>query len=183
MGDDLLRRQLAEIFAADQAGSEREPENAPIAAGLPREVTLRPLSFDMVEAFLDDHELRHLRDVDGEFVVRFTGGDHRLGAIEIGMDIQGSDGSVLDLRASFDARLGRKQFGPALILCNDWNRRFRIPKATFLSEDDIGIIVLRQSIMFSLGTFPEQVADDLDFFFSMTQDFYEWALEEERGVF
>ena len=183
MSDDLLRRQLAEIFAADQS-REKTPERGkrPEPSRL-RMVAVRPLGDDLIESFLKAQGFRRLRDEDGEFIVRFAGQDHRLGGIDIGIAIDGEDGTILELRASFDARFEPSRFAAALILCNDWNRQFRNPKAVLLIRDDVAMIVLRQCLVYESGTFEQQVHEVLDFFFAMASQFHDWALEQGSSVF
>lgn len=137
----------------------------------------------MIEAFLEEEELRFLRDPDGDFVVEF-GYDEEIGGHPRFLLIAaGDDHEQYCLRGDTMRRIARLDWDRLLRLCNEWNAQYKMPKV-YLEVDDpntstTGRVVCEQWLNLEVGVHQELVNQLTSTFFSACFGFWRWLERQD----
>ena len=147
--------------------------------------SLEPFGHPMIEAFLEEDGLHYLRDRDGDFIVQF-GYDEELDAHpRFLLAVAGEAREQYCLRGDTLRRVPRCDWDRVLLLCNEWNAHYKMPKVYFEIDDPntsaTGRIVCEQWLDLEGGV-PQKLLSHLtSTFFSACFGCWRW-LERQDAI-
>lgn len=137
---------------------------------------VKDFNHDMIEGYLKAKDLNYLRDRDGDFVVQF-GGSSKTGCnLELMIQVEGSHKQILVVRIIGQRPIPKSDWGRVVMLCNDWNRKSRWPKAFLYYEGPNaaeGKIMLEEQIDLGTGIHQELLNDFIETVFGSSVAFWE----------
>ena len=132
----------------------------------------------MIEAFLEDRELKYLRDREGDFVVEFGYHEEILGHPRFLLAAAGDEREQYCLRGDTMRRIPRSEWDRTIRLCNEWNAQYKMPKVYFEVDDPnrstTGRVVCEQWLDLEGGIHQELVNHLTSTFFSSCFGFWRW---------
>lgn len=139
----------------------------------------------MIEAFLEEGDLRFLRDSDGDFVVEFGYDEEIVGHPRFLLVAAGDDREQYCLRGDTLRRVPRSDWERSIRLCNEWNAQYKLPKV-YLEIDDpnastSGRVVCEQWLNLEAGVHQELINAVTSTFFSACFGFWRW-LERQTDL-
>lgn len=90
---------------------------------------LLPFSGETIQRFLDPVKYKHWRQGSDYFLVTFTYTKRTDRCLQASLLVQGKRSDIFKLLITCDRRVPAERFDRAFRLCNDWNSRFRWPRA------------------------------------------------------
>jgi hypothetical protein len=144
---------------------------------------VEPFSHAMIEAFLEENDLRYLRDRDGDFVVEFGYDDEIAGHPRFLLAAVGDDHEQYCLRGDTLRRVPRPDWDRLLRLCNEWNALYKMPKVYFEVDDPnsstTGRVVCEQWLNLEPGLHQELFNQLTSSFFSACFGFWRWLERQD----
>ncbi len=91
---------------------------------------LAPFTFETIQRFLEPMKYRYWRQGKGYFMVTFAYTERTDRCLQASFMVQGKHLDIFKLQITCDRRVQAERFDRAFRLCNDWNQRFRWPRAS-----------------------------------------------------
>jgi hypothetical protein len=145
---------------------------------------VRTFDHTMIQAFLKSSGLKYLTDSDGDYVVEFSYNPDLDCELSYWFIVGGKDRDIYRVAVHTNKRLAQQQIGQAIVLCNEWNRERRWPKAYVNLVDSSGVsygeIILEEQLNLEAGIHQELLNT-----FTLTvmvtgESFWKWA--NEQGI-
>lgn len=137
----------------------------------------------MIETYLKDQGLLYATDADGDFQVKFAF-DEELGcSLEIWLLVGGSENQIYAVRVLSDKQIAKDDWGKAVVLCNQWNKEHRWPKAYLFVADEntdaFGVINLEENINLSAGVHQQLLEDWTNTVRASAVEFWRWVHQDQ----
>ncbi len=137
----------------------------------------------MIERYLRARSLKFLRDSDGDFIVQFSYNDEMGCSVDMYLMVQGQQKDIYSVWGVSDRRIPKNDWGKAIMLCNEWNKLRRWPKAYLYvkdpATDTTGSIRLEYQIDLEEGIHQELFDDFTSSGIDGTFAFWKWAHQEQ----
>lgn len=146
--------------------------------------TVQKFDRSMVQRFLQTSGLKYLVDSDGDFVAEF-GYDPALDCeLSFWFIVGGPDHDIYRVAAKSNKRISQSDWARAVMLCNEWNRDRRWPKAYLTIHESgtlpYGDIMLEEQIDLEKGIHQELLDDFSLTVMATANAFWKWA--KEQGI-
>ncbi len=147
--------------------------------------TVQTFDRNMIKTYLATTDWKYLQDQDGDFVVRFSRDADTGCELSLWMIVEGEKHNLYTVRVFSDKQIPKKDWGRAVMLCNDWNDHKRWGKA-FLhidnpDTDTTGQIIVEEQLDLEPGIHQELLNDFTTTVFSSANLF--WTEANQKGVF
>jgi len=138
----------------------------------------------MIERYLQGKSLRFMVDADGDFRVEFAHDRECDCELTVWFIAGGPKKDVYCVRVNSNKHIPQRDWGKAVLICNQWNKERRWPKAFLYyrdSEAEHGDILLEGQIDLEQGIHQELFDDFTNTVIATAFQFWKWA-HEEKGV-
>lgn len=138
---------------------------------------LQTFSPRLIEAWLAANQFTHGTSEEG-YVVPFGADGPGQPDMLLVISAEGTTGEILVVRSVFDRQYPVSRHVEMQALADEWNRKFRFPKAVTGVEDDVTAVFGELQIDLGGGTFPAQVARQLGIGLATASGLRQWITEQ-----
>jgi len=145
---------------------------------------VRTFNKELIEAYLRRKNLKFLVDSDGDYRVDYAYDEECGCEMTVWMILGGSKKDIYCVRVNTDKRIAQRDWGKAVLICNQWNKEKRWPKAFLYYRDaeaEHGDILLEGQIDLEQGIHQELFDDFTNTVIATAFQFWKWA-HEEKGL-
>jgi hypothetical protein len=138
----------------------------------------------MMEEYLKGKDLKYMVDHDGDYRVEFAHDSECDCELTVWLIAGGPQKDVYCVRVNTDKHIPQRDWGKAVLVCNQWNKERRWPKAFLYykdSDSEMGDILLEGQIDLEQGVHRELFNDFTDTVIATSFQFWKWA-HEEKGL-
>ncbi len=133
----------------------------------------------MIETYLGAHELKYLVDSDGDLVVQFETDENTGIEYTVFFVMREHIYAILFMG---DRKIGKADWGRAVMACNEWNRDKRWPTAVLYidQESGTGQIRLEGHLDLEQGIHQELFNDFTNYHVMGGAAFWDWVTKESK---
>ena len=145
--------------------------------------TVQKFDRNMIERYLKSRSWKYLIDSDGDYRVEFAMDDEAGCELTVWLIMGGPNKEIYDCMIWSSRRVKKEEWGKAILMCNDWNKQKRWPKAYVYvrdrNTDTVGDIRLEQQMDLETGIHQELFDDFTSTIISGAHAFWKWATKEQ----
>ncbi len=145
--------------------------------------TIETFSPAMIEAYVKAKEFAYLKDPHGDYFIEFAEQAECACHLTARLSITGDQRDVYSIRVTSDRRIPQRDWGRAVLVCNQWNKERRWPKAYLHHADkgaEHGDIILEGQIDLEAGIHQALFDSYTDTIIGTAFRFWEWAHQEKE---
>lgn len=146
---------------------------------------IEKFSDKMLEKYLKESKRKFLRDNDGDYLIRFSRDEDSDRELSVWLISSGKANELFKIFITADIKFPKQDWGKCLMLCNEWNYKYRLPRAYLYVEDYNssieGEIHLDYNLDFEKGIHQEFLNFIINQAISGAAQFWEW-MHKEKGI-
>lgn len=144
--------------------------------------TIETFTPAMIEAYAKAKDFAFLKDPQGDYCIEFAQQAECACRLSVWLSATGEQRDVYWVRVTSDTRIAQRDWGRAVLVCNQWNKERRWPKAYLhyaKKSAEFGDIILEGQLDLETGIHQELFNSYTDTIIGTAFRFWEWAHQEK----